>query len=324
MYPKITVIVPIYNSERYLSRCIESVLSQSYDDWQMILVDDGSTDNSLDICQTYAQQDSRIIVIHQQNSGAGAARNVGLSKSIGEYIVFIDSDDFVDKDYFNFLSKHDEDVVFIDVEAVSELGTVTRKEYMSCYSGMSKEDFMRSQMTGKINWGGVRKVVKRSIIQQYNIFYSNHKVGEEALFTYCSVFHSKSIGFIHHPVYFYVQRQDSLSHTQMDNPWGNVALALKDETLNNGSYHMYADTINAFILTASAISSDRLATNYSYGIYKNKVNKLYDVLLDTIDKSYSIDYKHMSMKALILGKLLLCRCFNLIWVLSKFKQTIKI
>lgn len=320
MNPRITIIVPVYNAEQYISRCIESILNQSINDWQMILVDDGSNDKSYEICQQFAVLDSRIRVVHQENAGAGAARNMGLDIARGDYIVFVDSDDYVDKDYFKLLSMHDEDVVFIDVEAVAENGKVIRKEYMSCYKNMTKNDFMRSQMTGKINWGGVRKAVKREIIERNNIRYSDHKVGEEALFTYTSVFYSKTISFIEKPVYFYIQREDSLSHAKMDDPWGDVAMALKAKTIENCSYAEYADTINAFILTAAAVSSDRLAMNYSKVDYNRKILSLYISLLDNLDSRFAIDFKHMSIKAKILGKLLLGRHFGLIRTISKGKN----
>lgn len=322
MTPTISVIIPIYNSESFLNRCIESVQSQSYSNWQMILIDDGSNDSSYEICCRYAKSDNRIQVINQENAGAGAARNAGLSLARGKYIVFLDSDDYIDKDYFLMLSMHDEDVVFIDVEAVDEGGNVVRKEYMSIYKRMSKDDFMRAQMTGKINWGGVRKVVKRVIIENNNIRYTKHKVGEEALFTYASVFHSNSIGFIERPVYFYIQRGDSLSHTSLDDPWGEVALALKDKTMENGSYAKYADTTNAFILTAAAVSSDRLAVKYNRGEYRRKIVHLYNSLEDNLDSSYPIDYQHMSFKARFLGKLILTRRFGVLRVISKIKHFI--
>lgn len=320
MNTQISVIVPIYNAADYICRCIESIITQSYGFWQLILVDDGSNDKSLDICQKYATLDSRIQVIHQRNAGAGAARNTGLNKATGDYVVFIDSDDYIDKDYFKLLSTHTEDIIFIDVEAVNENGMVLRKEYLSAYKKMKKDDFMRAQMTGKINWGGVRKVVKREILNKNNIRYSNHKVGEEALFTYSSVFHSKTIAFIDKPVYFYIQREDSLSHTQLDDPWGEVALALKEKTIENNSYGIYANTVNAFILTAAAVSADRLATNYPAKEYRNKVKYLYTKLKSNIDSKYPIDYNHMSLKARLLGALLLWRQFYLICVISRIRN----
>ena len=96
--PKVSILVPIYNVEKYLSRCIESVLSQDFRDYELILVDDGSPDRCPQICDEYAKKDSRIKVIHKKNGGLSDARNIGLDIATGEYVMFIDSDDFVDID----------------------------------------------------------------------------------------------------------------------------------------------------------------------------------------------------------------------------------
>lgn len=131
MAPTISVIIPVYNAENYVGRCIESVQAQTYNNWQMILVDDGSKDKSLEICQKYADVDNRISVIHQENAGPGIARNTGIAKASGNYVVFIDSDYYIEKDYFQLLSKHDEDVVFINVRDVDEDGRVLKKDFMA-------------------------------------------------------------------------------------------------------------------------------------------------------------------------------------------------
>lgn len=154
MTPKISVIIPIYNAETYVSRCIESVLDQTYCNWQMILVDDGSKDKSLEICQKYADADDRISVIHQENAGPGIARNTGIAKASGNYVVFIDSDDYIEKDYFLLLSEHDEDVIFINVRDVDEYGRVLKEDFMAKNKNLSIETILRRQMTGKIDWGG--------------------------------------------------------------------------------------------------------------------------------------------------------------------------
>ena len=93
---KISVIIPIYNSGQYLSRCLNSVLNQTFQSMEIILVDDGSKDDSLDICKKYALEDERIIVLHQENGGSTKARKFGLEVSQGEYIAFVDSDDWID------------------------------------------------------------------------------------------------------------------------------------------------------------------------------------------------------------------------------------
>lgn len=97
--PLISVIVPVYNTEKYLDQCIQSVLAQTYTNWELLLIDDGSTDASGAICDKYAEQDSRIRVFHKSNGGVSSARNLGLDNAKGEWITFVDSDDYVDPDW---------------------------------------------------------------------------------------------------------------------------------------------------------------------------------------------------------------------------------
>lgn len=101
--PKISIIVPIYNSEKYLSRCIDSILSQTYKNIEIILVEDGSPDNCGLICDDYSRKDSRVKVIHQKNKGVSAARNIGLDYATGDYIGFVDSDDYIELDMYDTL-----------------------------------------------------------------------------------------------------------------------------------------------------------------------------------------------------------------------------
>ncbi len=108
---------------------------------------------ALEICQKYADVDDRISVIHQENAGPGIARNTGIAKASGNYVVFIDSDDYIEKDYFQLLSKHDEDVVFINVRDVDEEGRVLKEDFMAKNKNLSIETILRLQKTGKIDWG---------------------------------------------------------------------------------------------------------------------------------------------------------------------------
>lgn len=99
MNPKISVIVPVYNTEKYLHRCIDSILAQTFTDFELLLIDDGSKDNSGTICDEYAAKDSRVRVFHKENGGVSSARNLGLDNAKGEWISFVDSDDYTDS-YF--------------------------------------------------------------------------------------------------------------------------------------------------------------------------------------------------------------------------------
>lgn len=109
--PLVSIIVPVYNTAPYLRACLDSVLSQSFTDLEILLVDDGSTDGSGKICDEYAGKDSRVIVLHQENGGVGSARNRGLDHARGEFFVFVDSDDLVDKEHLEHLMDSDADLV---------------------------------------------------------------------------------------------------------------------------------------------------------------------------------------------------------------------
>ncbi len=116
--PLISIIVPIYNTEKYLKECIDSIIAQTYENLEIILVDDGSPDNCPEICDSYCKKDGRITVIHKTNSGVSDARNQGLNAAKGEYVVFVDSDDYVKPDYIETLFKHANADVVVSASSV--------------------------------------------------------------------------------------------------------------------------------------------------------------------------------------------------------------
>ena len=145
--PDVSIIVPIYNVERYLSRCIDSILSQSFIDFELILLDDGSPDRCGFICDEYAVKDDRIRVIHQENAKISATRNAGLDAAEGEWIAFIDADDWIHKDYLKILlagALDDTDIVicgFLNIlnDMVKD-ADFTRVEYRSVSAEVAYED----------------------------------------------------------------------------------------------------------------------------------------------------------------------------------------
>lgn len=129
---KISVIMPVYNTAEYLPQAVESVFNQTFSNWELILIDDGSTDNSLDVCKHYESIDNRIKVFHKNNEGQGVARNLGLSKCSGDYVMYLDSDDWIDNDCMDFLlnmiEKYGADVAECGCRSVASTGEV--KEYV--------------------------------------------------------------------------------------------------------------------------------------------------------------------------------------------------
>ena len=136
--PKISVIVPVYNVEAYLGRCVDSILGQTFTDFELILVDDGSKDTSSAICDEYAKKDERITVIHKENAGVSAARNTGLDVACGEYIMFVDSDDYIHTKMFEKMllyMQNGVDLVISSIQMVTKYAKtehfLTSKEYIS-------------------------------------------------------------------------------------------------------------------------------------------------------------------------------------------------
>ena len=313
----ISAIVPVYNTEKLVGRCIESVLEQSFPNWELILVDDGSNDSSLEVLRKYEAKDNRIKVIHQDNEGPGLARNRGIREANGDYIVFIDSDDVIKPDYFEKLSCETADVVFIDINQVDVNYRILHKEYMSNYRALSKDDLLRNQMTGKIMWGGVRKAVKRELLLANGILFTEHKIGEEAIYSFLLIYFAKSISFIQGAVYEYVNRPGSQSDRKDDDPWGAVAVALKAKVQQMELYENYADTINAFFATATIVSLDRLAQKYDVRCYSELAEKCIDFYKKNLDENYPIDTSHMPLKVRFIYPALKWKKKMLLFFISK-------
>ena len=152
----VSIIVPVYNSEKYIERCIVSVMKQTNPNWELIIVDDGSTDKSADIIDRIARNEKKIRYYYQNNSGAGMARNLGITKATGDYIAFLDSDDYLSKDYIESIEQHDSDVIFLDLQRVEKKKRII--ESISKYRSKSIDDLIRYQMTRAIPWGGAERL----------------------------------------------------------------------------------------------------------------------------------------------------------------------
>lgn len=208
----ISVIVPVYNTEKYLDTCITSIVNQTHSALQIILVDDGSQDKSGGICDAWAKQDSRIQVIHQKNAGVSAARNAGLQIAAGELISFVDSDDALPPDAYEQLldSWAQKDLVMGRMELIREDSTPIPNNHILPPSGFSLNDFIRELFEEKqCCYLGYLcdKLFKRNIIQDNHIrFDPAIKLNEDRLFLLEYLLHCSSISICHALVYFYRQR----------------------------------------------------------------------------------------------------------------------
>ena len=167
--------------------------------------------------------------------------------------------------------------------------------------------------------GGVRKCVKRELLTKNNIWYSNHKIGEEAIYSYLVLRFAKTVGFIEKPVYHYLQHEDSLSNSVVDDPWGDVALALRDKAIEVGDYSEYGNTINAFIETAAIVSVYKMAQHYPYNVFRQKAKERWSQMQMQIDKDVPIDKEHQSRSICLYGTLVKSNLLPLAWALGKVR-----
>lgn len=319
----IQVIVPVYNSQKTIRRCLDSIINQTSKDWKLFVVDDGSTDDSLLICESYALRDNRISVFTQQNSGAGQARNTGLSKITKDgYVVFVDSDDYIESIYFSLLEKHEEDLVFIDVRKIENDRKISL-ESISKFKHKTKDCIIRYQTTGRLPWGGVRKAVKASIVLDNQISFTKHLMGEEALYSFKVLYYSQTIGFLDKPVYNYIVHSDSLSQTYVEDPWGPVAVNLKLSAISMGVYDRYAKTINAFFCSSMVASLYRLSIMFERKRFSVKAKQRFKEFLNQLDSNYGIDYNSLGLSIKLVYFAARFRLFWLVRLLARAKHSRK-
>ena len=208
--PRLSVIVPVYKVEKYIHKCVDSILNQTFTDFELILVDDGSPDNCGKICDEYAEKDSRVRVIHKENGGQSSARNRGLDVARGDIIGFVDSDDDIDVNMYQnlieFMDKEALDLVFCDVYLVR--GTKIREQSM--YSNnkvMSKKQGLNDNLVCKIDNAVWNKIYKKEIFK--NLRFTEGIVYEDVRIMY-KIFDSiKKCGYLKKSLYYYYKRKNS-------------------------------------------------------------------------------------------------------------------
>lgn len=209
----ISVIVPIYNVEKYLQRCVDSIINQTYRNLEIILVDDGSLDNCPKMCDDYAEKDSRIKVVHKENGGLSDARNVGMEVATGEYVSFIDSDDYISLDFYETLLEtivdNDSDIVecgvvkFYENEKFDKYNDdlkVTNYDTVDALDGLISESPFKQHV-----WN---KLYKSSVA--LDIPYAVGKLNEDEFWTYQIFGKAKKVTRIYKTMYYYFQRGSSI------------------------------------------------------------------------------------------------------------------
>ncbi len=238
--PKVSIIVPVYNVEKYLHSCLDSILAQTFTDFEAVLVDDGSTDNSGKVCDEYAAKDSRFVVVHKQNEGVAKARITGFEHSKGELISFIDSDDYVSADYLEKLSlpllKGGADLVSCDYYLVEgntikeSIGTLTgtwekeqiRKDFIANHyfydkltQGYGMTPFLWTKLVR-------RKYVFDSLLQGEGMWYAEDQIAVFHILQRC-----KKMVLIPNRLYFYIQHEGQAIKKYDMSLWDNLIILME-------------------------------------------------------------------------------------------------
>lgn len=223
---EISVIIPVYNTEKYLEKCINSVLNQSFQQFEIILVEDGTKDNSGEICDLYAQKDSRVKVIHQENCGLAISRRNGAKSAKGKYVIFLDSDDWIDEEMLNALYETIEekkaDMVCSQFKRVFSNGKEKKAAFK--FSDIICNDLesmvYHMHITRYINAAAWAKLIKKELIDKIT-FPDNLAIGEEHNMVSQLLWNASRVVIVDAAYYNYYIRDDSISHAGYNKKYGN-------------------------------------------------------------------------------------------------------
>lgn len=285
----ISIIVPIYNVEQYLKRCVDSLLKQSYKNIEIILIDDGSPDNCPSICDEYAKDDSRIRVFHKTNGGLSDARNYGLKQSLGEFIIFVDADDYVDKNYistlFENIIKYKADIsicsYYYSYNEQNTLGTLKNSSVQVFNNIEAIKELYKFNSYGVGVWN---KLFKRELL--WTDMFPVGKISEDYFVMYRVFFAAHTVVYESEPLYYYVQRGDSI--TKKGKPKVDVIDAAE------GFLDFCVKNCNELVPVAKTNLVYAAVGIYNTGMFRNNMDnmtkrRLVEIVNDNIsgmDKSY--------------------------------------
>lgn len=304
----ISIIVPVYNVERYIDQCIESIVNQSYKNIEIILVDDGSKDCSLEKCKKWERIDSRIKVIHQENQGEFGARNTGLHHARGEWLGFVDADDYVEYDMYEKLLARAlaDDSDCAGCEDIYEDEEKIKISQSQCEEVIveGKENCIFKFLQLKIPGGVCSKLIRKKLIIDNKIVFRNVKHGPDLLFMGEYFTHCRRISLIAHPYYHYIKHSESICNEVKESKKFDKGML---STIKSAAWlfpyikEMSQDVKNEF----RAYYSMKIMTVLTYSLEKEDVSKLVqkrlvknlrkNVIFLVRDKVYSKKFRIMAL-----------------------------
>lgn len=263
MQPKISVIVPVYKAEKYLHRCVDSILAQTFTDFELILVNDGSPDNSGAICDEYAQKDSRVRVFHKENGGVSSARNLGLDNAKGDWITFVDSDDYIENGFLDIPDSAQEDLLIQNYKVI-EGASYDMKFENSIIPQTQIQEFINNNINKqwlRVPWG---KFFKNEIIVNNSIIFPKGiNIGEDTIFILEYLYYTRSVMFLGTANYIYKD----------DIHWANRYVLSVEKAIE--TFHYFIEKYNK--LNANSFPFLHFAFSFYWGLTSpkdyNSVNK---------------------------------------------------
>lgn len=331
---KFSIIIPIYNTSKYITECVDSILKQTYKNYEIILINDGSTDNSLEIINKLYKKLKNVKIIDKKNTGVSDSRNIGIKRAIGEWIIFVDSDDWLDANTLLKLDKIiDKDpkieTIIFGLKKVFENGRILSDNFESSYvtNKIALYDYTLSEKYTKKNkkfYGscsgiGGKAFCKNTLIKN-DIFFPNLNYCEDTYFNLVAYRCSKKIYIFNENLYFYRFHSDSVTHKYNYHLYDNSVNFLKiiDEFLKEENIKIDGFYYRAFELFKCCISN-MMCKEKSYKYIKEEYLKLIDN--EYFKKSLSVvRIKYLSLRDKIVFLLLKFNQLNLLYVLYKFAK----
>lgn len=312
MFPKISIIIPVYNTEKYLHECLNCVVSQTIKDIEIICIDDGSTDNSYQILQEYAEKDSRFVILQQENKGAGAARNKGIEIAKGEFVAFLDSDDFFEHDMLDValdkIEKTQADfVIYNSNQFDNNTLQFVDSDWFVIYDFFPNEEtFNYTQISGNIfksivGWAW-DKLYRSSFVKKHNLRFQEQRTTNDALFVFSALFLANKISLLNKEkklVHHRINNSSSLENTRSKS-WMcfyNMLIALKERLIKENKFDELKHDFFNYALHFSIWNLNTLKEPV-YSLLKEKLkNEWFEALgLISIDESFfenKIEYQQM-------------------------------
>lgn len=298
MQSKVSIIIPVYKVEDYLEKCIDSIIGQSYKNIEIILVDDGSPDNCGKICDEYASKDRRIKVIHKTNGGLSDARNYGMDVATGEYICFVDSDDFISQYYVQRLLTvgllNGSDIVVCNFEFIDEKGNkwIRKEKETKVYTSEEAiRDLLTVQNTEVMVWN---KLYKRSLFTKNNIKFPVGKIHEDNFTTYRLYDKANNVSLINDKLYYYLQRNNSIMST-FNKKRFDILVAIDEinEYFRDENRFVLERQCNELLIYLSLLNN-MIKTNYNGEEKEHIINRILE------NKSIYLKNKYISLQKKIM------------------------